>query len=175
MTGTEADLIARALAGRDPEAFGTLVALHQSAVRRFLRSQCRDAAWADDLAQETFVLAYRRLAGFRGDASFLSWLLGIAHNLYRNARRGRREPPAEEGDAVPATDPAGLSDLRQDLDAAVAQLAEEERTVIHLAYGQGLSHREIAAATGMPMGTVKTHLARGKDRLRGLLAAWNPR
>jgi RNA polymerase sigma factor (sigma-70 family) len=174
---SDTELIARVLAHEDRAAFGTLVRNHQSAVRQFLRHLTRgDAALADDLAQETFVTAWRTLARFHGGSAFPTWLLGIAHNHWRNARRkpihtaldapGTPEPPAP-----PAT---SHSDLGQDLAAALAQLDADQRIVLHLAYQQGLSHPEIAALLDWPLGTVKTHTARGKARLRELLAAWNP-
>ena len=175
---TDTELIARALAAEDRAAFGLLVQRHQSAVRQFLRHLTHgDAALADDLAQETFVQAWRSLARFRGSSAFTTWLLGIAHNHWRNARR-RERPHAALGEpgtpepAVPATTSA--SDLHHDLSAALAQLDEDERLVLHLGYQQGLSHAEIAALLDWPLGTVKTHLARGKEKLRQLLAAWNP-
>lgn len=175
---TDAELIARAVASDDRAAFGELVRRHQSAVRHFLRHLARDAALADDLAQETFVQAWRRLQQFRAEASFLTWLLGIAHNHWRNARRKQREhAPLEAAEAsTAAAVPAGaaLSDLQQDLDIALRQLSADEQLALHLAYQQGLSHGEIAALLDWPLGTVKTHLARSKEKLRHLLAAWNP-
>lgn len=175
---TDTELIALALARQDRAAFGVLVQRHQSAVRRFLRHLTRgDAALADDLAQETFVSAWRSLARFQSGSAFATWLLGIAHNHWRNARRRERphDSLAEPGTPEPtvaATTPA--SDLRHDLSAALAQLDADEQLVLHLGYQQGLSHVEIAALLDCPLGTVKTHLARGKARLRQLLAVWNP-
>ena len=94
MTPTDSELISRAALGSDTGAFGELVRRHQSAVRRFLRHLTRgDEASADDLAQETFLQAYRGLGHFRADAPFLTWLLGIAHNQFRNARRRIRDQP----------------------------------------------------------------------------------
>lgn len=178
MSPDDGALIARVLASDDRAAFGELVRRHQSAVRRFLRSLTQgDTALADDLAQETFVQAYRGLAHFRGDANFATWLLGIAHNHWRNARRRLRHVPLEPQhlDADAATPGAAFSsDLRQDLAQAVATLSPDEQTALHLCYQQGLSHREIADVLGWPVGTVKTHLARSKDKLRPLLASWNP-
>ncbi len=174
----DAALIARVLVDDDRAAFGELVRRHQSAVRHFLRHLARgDAALADDLAQETFVHAWRSLARFRGEASFSTWLLGIAHNHWRNARRRAREHASlDEAQAAELTATAATqrSDLRHDLDAAVAQLSENERLALHLGFQQGLSHGEIAALLDWPLGTVKTHLARSKEKLRHLLAAWNP-
>jgi RNA polymerase sigma-70 factor (ECF subfamily) len=175
---SDGELVARVQASDDRAAFGQLVVRHQSAVRRFLRHLARgNHAIADDLAQETFLHAYRQLHGFRGAADFSTWLLGIAHNHWRNAwRRIRRETPLDEaGMAEPAAAPAvHQSDLRQDLDTALRQLSAEEQLALHLGFQQGLSHGEIAALLDWPVGTVKTHLARGKEKLRHLLAAWNP-
>jgi RNA polymerase sigma factor (sigma-70 family) len=178
VTPTDPELIARALGGDDRAAFGALVQRHQSAVRRFLRHLARgDAALADDLAQDTFVHAYRKLGEFRQEAAFATWLLGIAHNHWRNARRKQRSVPLESGHLEtlePQPAAAAASDLRHDLAQAVRQLSTDEQTAVHLTYQQGLSHSEVAAVVGWPLGTVKTHLARGKDKLRILLAPWNP-
>ncbi len=175
---TDSELIARVLVSDDHAAFGELVTKHQSAVRNFLRHLTRgDAALADDLAQDTFVQAYRGIARYRGTASFPTWLLGIAHNHWRNARRRQRTVPVEPEhlDALePQPSVVNLSDLKHDLGQALDRLAPDERTAIHLCYQQGLSHSEIADVLQWPLGTVKTHLARSKEKLRPLLAAWNP-
>ena len=175
---TDAELIARALVSDNRAAFGELVHRHQSAVRNFLRHlTAGDTALADDLAQDTFLQAWRGLARFGGKSSFSTWLLGIAHNHWRNARRKQRTVPVEPEhlatlETVPS--PALLSDLRHDLGHALRSLATEEQTALHLCYQQGLSHSEIAEVLAWPLGTVKTHLNRGKDKLRPLLASWNP-
>jgi RNA polymerase sigma-70 factor, ECF subfamily len=176
---TDAELVARAVVDEDRGAFGELVRRHQSAVRHFLRHLTRgDAALADDLAQETFVQAWRGLARFRGDASFSTWLLGIARNHWRNARRSQREAGTldDHAAAPELATPAATAqtDLRHDLARALAQLSADEQLALHLGYQQGLSHAEIATLLDWPLGTVKTHLARGKDQLRSLLATWNP-
>lgn len=175
---TDPELIARVLVSHDHAAFGELVRRHQSAVRHFLRHLAGgDAALADDLAQDTFVQAWHGLANFRGNSTFATWLLGIAHNHWRNARRKQRTVSVEPAhlatlDPVPST--AQLSDLRHDLDRALRTLTDEERTALHLCFQQGLSHSEIADVLQWPLGTVKTHLNRGKEKLRPLLASWNP-
>jgi RNA polymerase sigma-70 factor (ECF subfamily) len=178
VTDADSELIARALVTDDRAAFGELVRRHQSAVRRFLRHLTRgDEARADDLAQETFLQAWQSLAHFRADAPFGTWLLGIAHNRFRNARRRQRDvaaPADYEAIDDSAPSPALAVALRQDLDAALRRLDPDEQTALHLFYQQGLSHPEIAAVARWPLGTVKTRLARGKDKLRQLLAAWNP-
>lgn len=175
MSPSDFELIDRVVRLDDRAAFGQLVVQHQEAVRRFLRHLSRgDAALADDLAQDTFVQAYRSLERFRGEASFPTWLLGIAHNHFRNARRRQREvsPTPLEEPAGPA--PTRAVELQEDLAAAIARLDPDEQTALHLFYQQDLSHPEIAAITGWPLGTVKTHLARAKENLRPLLSDWNP-
>jgi RNA polymerase sigma-70 factor (ECF subfamily) len=178
VTPSDAELIARVLLSDDHAAFGDLLRRHQSAVRHFLRHLTHgDAALADDLAQETFIGAYRGLTRYSGAAKFSTWLLGIAHNHWRNARR-RRQPVALEAGQLDSLEPtpatAAASDLRHDLALALGQLAPEEQTALHLHYHQGLTHSEIADVLDWPLGTVKTHLARSKEKLRPLLASWNP-
>jgi RNA polymerase sigma-70 factor (ECF subfamily) len=170
------ELIARVLAVDDRAAFGALVQRHQSAVRQFLRHLSRDTALADDLAQETFVQAYHAIRRFRGDANFSTWLLGIAHNHWRNARRRQRDHAQLSPETMdPDTkDAAMTTDLRHDLSFALRALTADEQLAIHLGYQQGRTHHEIAALLDWPLGTVKTHLARGKEKLRVHLAAWNP-
>jgi len=171
-------LIARVLRADDRDAFGELVHRHQSSVRNFLRHLARgDAALADDLAQETFVRAYHSLRRFNGTSTFGTWLLGIAHNHFRNARRRARTAAhalAQFATEPPSADAQARSDLAQDLARALEHLSEDERTVLHLHYHQGLSHADIAAVLPWPLGTIKTHLARSKEKLRTHLAAWNP-
>ncbi len=178
MSPTDSELIACVLASDDRAAFGQLVARHQSSVRNFLRHLTRNnAPLADDLAQDTFVQAYRALSGFRGDAAFSSWLLGIAHNQWRNARRRERHDISLDENTTPepaVPSSAFTTDLQHDLADALRQLSVDEQLALHLGYQQGLAHREIAALLGWPIGTVKTHVARGKAKLRTLLAAWNP-
>ena len=185
MSLSDNDLIARVLVHDDRHAFGELVRQHQSAVRGFLRRLTGGRhALADDLAQETFLAAYRDLARFRGGATFSTWLLGIAYNRFRSARRRERDTVEWSGE-VPATEalpgyegtvPAASAavDLQQDLAAALAQLTEDERAAIHLCYAEGLTHEEASGVLGSPLGTVKTHVLRAKEKLRRLLQAWAP-
>jgi RNA polymerase sigma-70 factor (ECF subfamily) len=174
---TYEELIARVLATDDRAAFGVLVERYQSPVRRFLRQLAKgNEASADDLAQDTFIQAYRSLRQFRGGARFPTWLLGIAHNHHRNARR-RERTAAEAAPAlsVPEAVESGtrLADLQHDLGHALGRLTTDEQAAVHLHYHQGLSHQDIATVLECPVGTVKTNLARSKDKLRPLLAAWN--
>lgn len=172
-------LIVRTVTDDDRDAFRELVQNHQSRVRGFLRQLTHgDHAWADDLAQETFITAYRSLARFRAESRFSTWLLGIAHNQFRNARRRQREVAvADAGHSLADNEPSHTTktELHHDLSEALKHLSPHEQLALHLCYEQGLSHAEAAEILSWPVGTVKTHILRGKERLRTLLAAWNPR
>jgi len=173
----DSELIARVLAANDREAFAELVHRHQSAVRLFLRHLTTgNSALADDLAQETFLQTWRSLARFEGRANFSTWLLGIAHNRWRNVcRRQRTELAATRDLAAPDVSPSFVrnSDLRQDLSAAIRELSADEQNAVHLCFHHGLTHSEAAEVLGWPLGTVKTDLLRAKEKLRLHLSSWN--
>jgi RNA polymerase sigma-70 factor (ECF subfamily) len=167
-------LVARVAATGDHAAFAALVRRHQSAIRGLLRRLCAgDAATADDIAQEVFMQAYRRMPTFRGDARLSSWLYRIAYNAFVSHRRKRR-PEGENLDALqdhPA--PSGPSMIaRHDVHRAFAVLREEERAALSLTFGAELTHEEAAEILGWPLGTLKTHVNRGKAKLKKRLAAW---
>jgi RNA polymerase sigma-70 factor (ECF subfamily) len=172
---TDADLIARVLAHGDGCAFGELVRRYQSPVRGFLRRMTRgDLHWADDLAQETFVKAWRKLASYRGQASFAAWLYGIALNQYRSAVRRPREPLAldcEDFARFEEASPPVQTDARLDLEEALKSLEANERAAIVLCCQHGLSHEEAARVLGCALGTVKTHILRGREKLRMKLSS----
>jgi RNA polymerase sigma-70 factor (ECF subfamily) len=171
---TDADLIARVLAHEDHNAFGELVRRNQSPVRAFLTRMTRgDVHLADDLAQETFLKAWQKLQTFRGGAKFSTWLFGIAVNEFRGAARKRKELLLEEMDAVPPEpEPSAADDsaLRLDLTAALKRLNSEERAAIVLCCQNGLSHDEAAQVLDCPLGTVKTNILRGKEKLKRWLS-----
>jgi RNA polymerase sigma factor (sigma-70 family) len=185
---TDAQLIARCLVGDDRHAFAELVRRHQSAVRACLRKlTAGNHALADDLAQETFVLAWRNLASFRQEARFSTWLYRIATNAWLAHARKRREELlgdrdddlADDDQAVPPDDAGGgdharAATLKIDMERALATLSDAERAAIVQCYHNDLSHEEAAYVLGCPVGTVKTHVLRGKQKLKRVLAAWNP-
>jgi len=165
---TDARLIARVLHDDDRAAFGELVRRHQPLVRGFLRRMLGGAPeLADDLAQETFIKAHRGLRGFRGSAQFSSWLCAIAANELRAEWR-RRERRAEFLDEEPGADLADAADpaAARDLAGALAALSEAQRAALVLCFEHGLTHEEAAAALGCPLGTLKSHVSRGRARLR---------
>jgi RNA polymerase sigma factor (sigma-70 family) len=168
---TDADLIARVLANEDQHAFGELVRRYQSPVRAFLARLARgDAHLADDLAQETFVKAWRKLHTYRGGARFSTWLFGIAYNEFRTVARQRKELALEDveeplADAAKSTADS-RSDLRLDLTEALKELHSSERAAIVLCCQNSLTHEEAAQVLGCPLGTVKTNVLRGKEKLK---------
>ena len=171
MSVSDADLIARVLAREDHHAFAELVRRYQSPVRAFLTRMTRgDTHLGDDLAQETFVKAWRKLHTYRGTAPFSTWLFGIAFNEFRSMARQRKELTLEDVDEVPAdaTQPAvdSQSGLRLDLTEALKRLHSSERAAVLLCCQNGLSHEEAAQALDCPLGTVKTNVLRGKEKLK---------
>ena len=169
-TRHDLDLVTLGRTG-DRAAFGELVRRHGSAVRALLRRMGADGATADDVAQDAFLAGFEQIAEFRGEGAFRTWISRIAARLY--ARRWRREARAELlADGTDAGDPPlGLgADARIDLDDALKALSEPERICVSLCYGVGLSHAEAAAALNAPLGTVKSHVKRGLDKLRSRLS-----
>jgi RNA polymerase sigma-70 factor (ECF subfamily) len=177
VTPPDAELIARVLTRDDRHAFATLVRRHQSAVRSLLRRlTCGDTALADDLAQETFLRAYRGLKGYRGGARLSTWLHRIAYNVFVSEVRRRKPEILQESLAEVAVANGGdRTHLKHDLLRAMAGLSVDERAALALAFGQDSSHREVAAILDCPLGTVKTHIARGKEKLKKRLTAYEQR
>jgi len=166
------DVLARRAADGDSAAFGFLVREHQSRVRGFLRRLARgDAALADDLAQETFLEAWRKVSQFRAEGSFGAWLCGIAWSRFLMDRRKRKEEPVADADPSDSTDPQPASHARLDLERAMARLSPEERAALTLCYALGHSHGEAADILQMPLGTVKSHVLRGREKLKTMLEA----
>jgi RNA polymerase sigma-70 factor (ECF subfamily) len=175
-------LVAAAIAG-DRDAFEALVRRHQTRIVNYAMAIVKYPADAEDVAQETFIRAYRSLTRFRGDSSFKTWLYTIATNaartgLERRVRRNRLEDESLDDEAAPlaAGDvPAGGADAettlvqRESIDRALAALPPDLRIAVVLRDVEGLDYKEIAAATGAPIGTVESRIFRARRRLRALL------
>lgn len=156
--------LVRAAAAGSEQAFARLVERHQAAVRSFLRRLCGSWADADDLAQDTFTTAWSRLSTVRLEAGLRPWLCGIAYRKWAGASRtaGRRRLRETAADwAGPNSDPDG----RLDAAAALAALPPEQRAAVVLCLAGGFSHAEAAAALSLPLGTVKSHVTRGRAKL----------
>jgi len=174
--------------GGSEEAYAVLVERYSDYVFTIAARILGDDEDAYDAAQEAFVRAYRAIGRFRGDAKFSSWLYRIATNrALTHLKRRRKRAPAVDIDAGPhiesaidveptRTRPDQLvvdAEFRDHVRAAVAQLPDQYRTVITLFYLEQRSYREVADVLGLPMGTLKTHLHRGRAMLRKIISERN--
>lgn len=159
--------LVEAAGGGSAEAFGRLVERHQQALRAFLRRACRDWALADDLAQETFLTAWSRIGKLEPGANVRAWLCGIGYNkaltALRSDRRARRRDEAYAQGAITAAETQ--PEDRMTLERAMSDLPLEQRACVALCLAADFSHAEAASALNLPLGTVKSHVSRGRARL----------
>ena len=165
-------LVAQVVVLGNKRAFDSLVKKYQSPVRRFfLHQTLGDEELSDDLAQETFIKAYTHLASFKNLSNFSTWLFRIAYNIFYDYIRNRKETSGLEDwevDAIYQTEQRHIGE-EMDIYRGLSLLKEAERTCITLRYMEDLSIDKIASITGMPSGTVKSHLSRGKEKLANFL------
>jgi RNA polymerase sigma-70 factor (ECF subfamily) len=164
MSTDEAELAARA-SGGDKAAFGVLARRAAGPAHGLLRRMGAEPASAEDVVQEALISAFRSIAGFRGEASFTGWVMKIAARLYVKRRRKEARLVLL---AEPAETPAPLVnlDFGVDLDRALASLSPGERLCVTLCHGAGFTQAEISEALQVPLGTVKSHVTRGLQKLR---------
>lgn len=168
---TDQYLVALAVSSQDTAAFGELIRRHQSQIRNFLRRLSGDTNAADDLAQDCFLHAWNKLQTYSGRGSFIGWLLKVAYTTFLQSKRKSKRYAEILDEAGHVQDLqnqqyAVQPDEVPDLDRFLAVLTEEERAVMVMSYGCGLSHREISVATDIPVGTVKSIIFRGKEKIR---------
>lgn len=161
------EALVTAAQGGSTEAFSRLVERHQQALRAFLRRACGDWAMADDLAQETFLAAWSRIGRLKAGASVRAWLCGIGYNKHltamRSAGRERARAARYEEDREITMDAHPEDKLA--LERAMAELPPEQRACVALCLAADFSHAEASEALEMPLGTVKSHVSRGRARL----------
>lgn len=174
----ELKLVARCSLLDDRQAFGRLVEEYQSDIRRFfINLSGGDVALSDDLAQETFIKAYTGIRGFKGLSKFRTWLFRIAYNEFYDWTRKRREVSESPsiaksyGYEEAGRDNEDASNARMDLQEALKTLNNAERSVVILYYMEDKPIKEVAAITGLPEGTVKSHISRAKNKLAAFLSA----
>lgn len=170
--GPEALVVSLASRG-DRDAFAELVRRRQTWLRNFMRRCCGDADRADDLSQQVFMQAWRRIRQLKDATRFGPWLRQIAVNEWLQLRR-RNDPlqdASEEASATVAAHDSGNS-IAIDLDRALSTLPRPVSLCIILSYYERMTHEEIAALTRIKLGTVKSHIRRGSERLREMLAAY---
>jgi len=182
---TDQQLVARVQKG-DQRAFDLLVLKHQHKIMSLISRYVNDMAEVQDVAQETFIKAYRALKNFRGDSQFYTWLYRIAVNTAKNhlVSQGRR-PPAQDVDVDDAEQigaPSSLRDIatpegliaRDELKAvvfeAIEQLPDELRTAITLRELEGMSYDEISDVMDCPIGTVRSRIFRAREAIDKAMA-----
>lgn len=176
MSIPDQELIARVVAKKDQHAFSQLVLRYQSQLRLWARRLCDgDVHLADDLAQETFMKAYAALGAFRAESKFSTWLYRIAFNIAANRWRRKKMEWCEldENDDI-ENDVCEIQQYaaKKDVESAMLQLSQAQQIAIRLCFEDGFSHEEAASIMSIPLGTLKTHVARGKQKLQVLLASW---
>ena len=169
-----ARLVHRAQLHSDNAAFSALIAEHQSRLRSFLLRLCKDYDSANDIAQETFIIAHKKLHTFNGSGDFSSWLFTIAYRCFLQAQRSnkRRIEIAElyaKDHVVDVQSYESISTAQIDLERAMLTLKQAEIAAISLCHSYGFSHAEVADILETPLGTVKSNINRGKQKLRELL------
>lgn len=177
------EALIEAVLGGDTEQFSGLVTRYQSRVLRFVHKYEHNTHDAQDLAQETFLQAYRALPSFHHSARFSTWLIGIAFNLVKNhiSRSPTKQhvhldvdDQPEQASTAAAEDPAQAYEsqqLRAAMAQAVAALPPHMRDAMLLVASEGQSYEEVAATLGVPVGTVKSRLCRARVQLAEALRA----
>ncbi|MGE0739892.1 MAG: RNA polymerase sigma factor [Hyphomonadaceae bacterium] len=168
----EARLIGLARGG-DLAAFGKLVDANQAAVRAFLRRLVGSYADADDLSQDAFTRTWEVLDRFDGASRLRTFVCGVAYQYWRRKRRASARRQARE-DAYAAladteTEPPARAAQRLALRKAMDDLPQDQRAALALCLGQDFTHAEAADVLGLPLGTVKSHVTRGRARLQAVL------
>lgn len=182
-------LVVRAQHG-DQQAYGLLVSKYQRKLARLLSRLIQDPAEVEDVAQETFIKAYRALGSFRGDSAFYTWLYRIGINTAKNylVSQGRRAPTSTDFDSEEAESfeegellrdnntPERMlfsKEIGETVNAAMEALPEELRTAITLREIEGMSYEDIAKMMDCPIGTVRSRIFRAREavaeKLRPLL------
>jgi len=164
----DANLAVKAAAG-DVAAFSALVRAHEAAVRRFL-NRLTGGEGAEDIAQEAFLRAWRSAGAWRGEGSYRGWLLRIAWTEFLSSRRAAGRRAARDHAAFElGYSPQRNADAALDLARALRALGERERAAASLCFGEGCSHAEAAEIMGLPLGTLKSILARARTALASRL------
>ena len=163
-------MLARRAAGDDLAAFAALVRAHEAGLRRYLARLAGDEG--DDLSQETLLAAWRAIGQWRGEGRFAGWLRRIATRRFldRQRRGGNTVPRSWASlDGAEATAAPGSPHLALEIEAALGRLPPRERAAALLVFAEGHSHAEAAEALGVPLGTLKSIVARARATLIPLL------
>lgn len=160
--------LARKAARGDAGAFTQLVRLHERPLRRFLARLVRGDG-ADDIAQEVFIKAWRMREGWRGEGRYGAWLMGIAWTSFLDFRRSRSRQARGDSHVTTEETPRIDAEAAIDLAQAIAALDERTRAAAQLCFAEGYSNGEAAAILQLPLGTLKSMLARARAQLAATL------
>ena len=164
----DVSLVAQVVVFKNTTAFDQLVKKYQSQIRRFFLNQtCGDSELSDDLAQDTFIKAYTNIASFKNLSSFSTWLYRIAYNIFYDYIRSQKETSdldSREIDNIHYTEQENMG-KKMDVYESLKVLKDVERTCITLFYMEDVSIEKIAGIMNCPVGTVKSHLSRGKEKM----------
>ena len=151
----------------DADAFERLVRLYEKRVYALTSRMCRNPTDAEEAAQEAFLSAWQGLRFFRQESEFSTWLYRIAYNVFYDYIRSRKETTELDSREVDAANSVEQDNIgqRMDIYQSLKKLKEVERTCITLFYMEDVSIDKIAGIVGIPAGTVKSHLSRGKEKL----------
>ncbi len=165
----ESELIAKVILSNDKVAYGKIVKHYQQAVRQYCRRlSSPDHALADDIAQDTFIQAYKKLAMFQGTGKFQAWLFRIAYFQFLQILRSRKNNE-ELPDDISSPDHSDKTLHQLDIENAMNKLAANERACLTLQYSFGYTQQETSEILDLPLGTIKSHCKRGKEKLSQLL------
>jgi RNA polymerase sigma-70 factor (ECF subfamily) len=165
----ESELISKVLLNNDKQAFNKIVKYYQQAVRQYCRRlSAPDHSLADDIAQDTFIQAYKKLAMYQGTGKFQGWLFRIAYFQFLQIIRSKKKFE-ELPEDISIADNSEVTIQSRDLESSMSQLPTNERTCLTLQYSFGYTQQEISEILDMPLGTIKSHSKRGKERLTQLL------
>jgi RNA polymerase sigma factor (sigma-70 family) len=166
---SDKELAARVAATKDTIAFEELVRRHQNAFQIWLKQLSGHSSKADDIAQDTFISTWNNMHIFRGDGEFKSWLMKIAYTHFlqylRKAKARNKiiqESKIYKIEEVQTTDNHALPDLQK----LLTVLSLEEKACMVLCYSHGYSHTEISTITKLHLGTVKSHIRRGINKIQ---------
>lgn len=154
----------------DAQAFAEIVKRCQNRVRSFMHRLCNHPDQAEDLAQQVFLKVWKSLRQLRVPGAFHGWLNRIMVSIWLEEVRRRKLDVAELEESVPLEAPREAPGERIDLDKALAQLPPSMRLCVVMAYNDGMSHQEISEMTDIPLGTVKSNISRGAEKMRALLS-----
>ena len=160
--------------------FGRMLEAEIPRLRRYARALCRDASAADDLVQDCLCRALRKSHLFQPDSDLRAWLFTILHNLHVNGVRSSIRQgfsvPIEDVQSLFTEPPAqGAGLTLRDLDRAMGEISEEQRQVLLLVGLESMSYEEVATILDIPVGTVRSRLSRGRERLRELIGHAEPK